>query len=108
MEIPLYCVGTTHGKKGLQLYTNTYNFKTKPRTDFQYVPNKSSKIPLYDNSNSIKSGYQHKMMNNSKHNLCNKLGFQDTYMYNIHDVKCYNLICWWHTMQNISKNFGKI
>ena len=66
MEIPLYCVGTTHGKRALQFYTNTYNFKTKSHTDFQYVPNKSSKIALYDNSNSIKPGYQHKMMNNSK------------------------------------------
>ena len=70
------------------LYTNTYNFKTKETcTDIEYVPNESSKIALYDNSNSIKSSYQHKMMHNSNTFCAISQVFQNRVTYNIHDVK---------------------
>ena len=70
-----------------ELYSLYTNFKTKACTDFEYVPNENSKIALYDNSNLIKSSYQHKMMNNSDTFCAISQVFQHQVTYNIHDVK---------------------
>ena len=69
-----------------ELYSLYINFKTKDCTDFEYVPNENSNA-LYDNSNSIKSSYQHKMMHNSDTFCAISQVFQHQVTYNIHDVK---------------------